>query len=69
MAQFNNVKANGSSGPITLIPIDKIRLGEDQRPYLVKGLIPREGLTIVWGPPKSGKSFKTFDLCMHVALG
>jgi hypothetical protein len=39
------------------------------RPYLVKGLIPREGLTVVWGPPKCGKSFWTFDLVAHVALG
>ncbi len=38
-------------------------------PYLVKGLIPREGLTIVWGPPKCGKSYWTFDVAMHVTLG
>src|SRR5262249_31112508 len=37
--------------------------------YLVKGLLPRRGLAIIWGPPKCGKSFWTFDLFMHVALG
>ena len=37
-------------------------------PYLVKGLVPREGLTVVWGPPKSGKSFWTFDLGMSLRL-
>ena len=37
--------------------------------YLVKGLIPRAGLTVVWGPPKCGKSFWAFDLAMHVARG
>jgi hypothetical protein len=37
--------------------------------YLVKGILPRTGLCIVWGPPKCGKSFWTFDLVMHVALG
>lgn len=37
--------------------------------YLVKALIPRGGLTVVWGPPKCGKSFWTFDLAMHVARG
>jgi hypothetical protein len=36
--------------------------------YLVKGLIPRAGLALVWGPPKCGKSFWAFDLVMHVAL-
>src|SRR4029077_17636631 len=45
-----------------------IRLKTD-RPYLVKGIIPREGLVVVWGPPKCGKSFWTFDVAMHVALG
>jgi RecA-family ATPase len=39
------------------------------RPYLVKGLIPREGLVVIWGPPKCGKSFWTFDLALHIALG
>ena len=39
------------------------------RPYLVKELIPREGLTVVWRPPKCGKSYWTFDVAMHVALG
>ena len=46
---------------------DKVTLGTERR-YLVKGLIPYPGLSVVWGPPKSGKSFWTFDLVMHVAL-
>jgi AAA domain len=37
--------------------------------YLVKNLIPRSGLVVVWGAPKCGKSFWTFDLLMHAALG
>ncbi len=37
--------------------------------YLVNGLIPREELVVIWGPPKCGKSFWTFDLAMHIALG
>src|SRR5262245_30798097 len=41
-------------------------LSED---HLVKGLIPRVGIAVVWGPPKCGKSFWTFDLAMHSALG
>ncbi len=51
-----------------LVPFEKIAL--DTTPaYLVKGLVPRVGLTVVWGPPKCGKSFFVFDLVMHVALG
>jgi hypothetical protein len=37
--------------------------------YLVKNLIPNGGLVVVWGPPKCGKSFWTFDLMMHVGRG
>ena len=51
-----------------LIPFDEIKLGRESR-YLVKGIIPRIGLIIVWGPPKCGKSFWMFDVAMHVALG
>lgn len=40
-----------------------------QRRFLVEGLIPRSGLTVAWGLPKSFKSFWAFDLSMHVALG
>lgn len=53
---------------IKLVPFDRIALSTDRR-YLVKGLIPYPGLTVIWGPPKSGKSFWTFDTVMHVALG
>ena len=37
--------------------------------HLVKNLIPREGLAVIYGPPKCGKSFWCFDLLMHVACG
>ncbi len=50
------------------IPFNHIQLGTTAV-YLVKDLIPREGLVVVWGPPKCGKSFWTFDLVMHPALG
>src|SRR5207344_1159665 len=38
-------------------------------PYLVHGLLPRDGLAVLWGPPKCGKSFWAFDVALHVALG
>jgi hypothetical protein len=64
-------KRNGklvAESRIKLVPFNSIKLGTDRR-YLVKGLIPYPGLTVIWGPPKCGKSFWTFDLAMHVALG
>jgi hypothetical protein len=59
----------GEPGPkIQLIAFDDIKLGS-QRRYLVKGIIPRVGVAVAWGPPKCGKSFWAFDMSMHVALG
>ena len=37
--------------------------------YAIKGIFPKTGLAVVWGPPKSGKSFWTFDAVMHIATG
>ena len=51
-----------------LVPFDEIRI-PTECPYLVKGIIPREGLVVVWGPPKCGKSFWLYDLSMCVARG
>ena len=61
-------KRAGTKAHFKLIPFADLKLST--RPdYLVKGLIPRVGLVVVWGPPKCGKSFWTFDLVMHIALG
>jgi hypothetical protein len=69
--QERRSKSNGAFGParrFELIMFDNLKPGREQL-YLVKRLIPRVGLTLVWGPPKCGKSFWVFDLMMHVALG
>jgi hypothetical protein len=57
-----------STSHFTLVRFRDIQLGKEP-PYLVRGLIPREGLTVVWGPPKCGKTFWVFDIMMHAALG
>ena len=54
--------------PYQLVHFDDLRPGT-KSPYIVDELIPLDGLVAVWGPPKSGKSFWTFDLAMHIALG
>src|SRR5215471_6695181 len=36
--------------------------------YRIKGILPLVGLAVVWGEPKCGKSFWTFDAIMHVVL-
>jgi len=51
-----------------LVRFDQIQIPTDPA-YLVKGLIPREGLCVAWGPPKCGKSFWVYDVVMHIACG
>jgi hypothetical protein len=51
-----------------LKPFNDLTVGSE-RLYLVNGLIPRIGTTVIWGKPKSGKTFVVYDLTMHVALG
>jgi hypothetical protein len=60
-AEVIALDAKRSEPRIKLMAFDKIKLGTNRR-YLVKGVIPYPGLTVIWGPPKSGKSFWTLDL-------
>jgi hypothetical protein len=65
----SKARANGpAQHQFHLVRFNDIRL-DSSRPYLVRGLIPREGLTVIWGPPKCGKTFWAFDLALHIALG
>jgi hypothetical protein len=52
----------------SILHFDEIKLSTKRR-YLVRNIIPRAGLTVVWGAPKCGKSFFIYDLMMHVARG
>ena len=51
-----------------LVTFDQIEMATSAA-YLVRDIIPREGLVVIWGPPKCAKIFWTFDIAMHVALG
>ncbi|MGH6841382.1 MAG: AAA family ATPase, partial [Methylocella sp.] len=57
-----------TGGRLALTPFDRITFSNASA-YIVKGFIPRSGLTVVWGAPKCGKSFFVYDLAMNVALG
>jgi hypothetical protein len=61
---------NGGAQPhrFNLKRFDEIRVSTT-RNYLIKGLLPRSGLAVIWGPPKCGKSFVAFDAAMHIAIG
>jgi AAA domain len=69
-ARMLNGKGNATTfeSRLTLRAFEDIHMNTAAN-YLVKGVIPRAGLAIAWGPPKCGKSFWTFDLVMHIALG
>ena len=61
-------KANGAAPHFVLVRSKDVKL--DTSPaYVVEDLIPKDGLVVIWGPPKCGKTYWTFDLMMHVALG
>jgi AAA domain len=49
-----------------LKPFKDLKVGSE-RHYLVNGFIPRVGTTVIWGKPKTGKTFVVSDLVMHVA--
>jgi hypothetical protein len=45
------------------------QLGIDDTQYLINGLIPQEGLTLISGQPKSGKSQLALGIAAATALG
>ena len=65
---YDNSKPKPTVTRFKLVPFHELRPNK-QANSLVRGLIPRVGLVVIWGPPKCFKSFLTFDLALHVALG
>jgi len=63
-----NVKERAAVARFPLVAFDQIRLSTSPR-YRVSKLLPIHVLTVMWGPPKCGKSFLAFDMPMHVAVG
>lgn len=58
----------GLANTFRLVRFRDVRL-DTSAAYLVDDIIPRDALVVVWGAPKSGKSFWCFDVAMHVAIG
>jgi AAA domain len=52
-----------------LVAFKDIHIDLKRRNYLVKGLLPRSGIVVVWGPPKCYKSFWAMDIGLFIALG
>lgn len=51
-----------------LVPFNEIGLNNEIQ-YLIKGIIPKQGIVCLYGAPKEGKSFLVLDIAMHIALG
>jgi hypothetical protein len=62
------IQAKKQTYRFTLQPFDSIVVSTLPN-YSIKGILPRSGLVVVWGPPKCCKSFWTFDAVMHIAIG
>jgi hypothetical protein len=52
-----------------LVAFKDICLDLKRSTYLVKRLLPRAGVAVIWGPPKCYKSFWAMDVALHIALG
>ncbi len=58
----------GETTKFNLVPFEDIKFaGSDE--WLVKKLLPRQGVAALYGAPKSFKSFIGEDIGLHVALG
>ena len=54
---------------IKLIPFEQITISDAGEEWLIKGIAPRVGVGVTWGPSQSYKSFLELDQDMHIALG
>jgi hypothetical protein len=64
-------RLNGRTAPgprFKLVKFNEVSLAMTAS-YLIRGIVPREGLVVIWGPPKCGKTFWCLDLMMHIAEG
>jgi hypothetical protein len=67
--QKQNTTPNKKTQRFVLQQFAHIKVNTKRRDYLVKHLLASTGLTVIWGPPKCGKSFWAVDLGLHIALG
>lgn len=67
--KLDRATRRGAPKPVrfALLAFDQLRPSRALA-YCIKGIFPRTGLCVVWGPPKCGKSFWTVDAVLHIAL-
>src|SRR5262249_43776065 len=66
--QRDRERGNGGAGRrirFKLTPFEQIQISTAPD-YVVKGIIPKGGLVVIWGAPKCGRSFLAFDIAEHI---
>ncbi len=64
----NRQTNQGGSDPLPALSIEQLRALPPQR-WLVKGLVPRSGMGVLYGESGAGKTFITLDLLLTLARG
>jgi hypothetical protein len=70
-ASWARKKLNGQQSPQdnTTVTMEALSMAEFKAvEFLVPGLIPAEGVTLICSKPKAGKSWFLFDLCISTAM-
>jgi AAA domain len=60
--------ANGGAKPFEFTLLDEVRANLGNL-WIVKGLIPKAGFGVIYGPPGSGKTAIALDMALHIAAG
>lgn len=55
--------------PVRILSADDVKTTMKKQRYLVKGLIPRWGIGVIWGAAGHLKTFWVLDVVAHIALG
>lgn len=58
-----------NSKPVVLTGTDYMNLPRGDQPFLVDPILPRGGAVMVFGEPKTGKSFLAIQLCLSLKHG
>ena len=69
IVQSEGASCVGLSSEWPILAFSEPYTGSDGAPYLIKGLLTRGDLAVLYGPSGSGKSFLAFDQAMAIARG
>lgn len=68
-ATANEAALQAQSERFRLVDLAEFATGANSYPYLIKSVLPRAELAVLFGESGSGKSFFSLDMAMHIARG